>query len=174
MTHKVHMTASSLREIMGEAFDYDQYEQGRRDCRDLAGKASYDRFAEELKNVQRRLENASFSAKTGPSYWIGCLCEYDFAVWPKKNIPDDEQQNKEVLTMSNLSGCRFHNTGHDLEECLDAIRDNKRISETEAGAGLDMFKDFLDFCQENYIIDSYDTEMVESLFENMKEAEDNE
>lgn len=72
----------------------------------------------------------------------------------------------------NMSYCRFYNTRDDLEECLDAIREEKRISEEEARAGRWMFDDFLDFCRENGIIDSYDTEAVRDLFDSLKEKND--
>lgn len=74
--------------------------------------------------------------------------------------------------MANMSYCRFYNTRDDLEECLDAIREEKRISEEEARAGRWMFDDFLDFCRENGIIDSYDAEAVRDLFDSLKEKND--
>lgn len=91
MSHKATMSASALRTIMGESFDFDKFEQGRKDCRDLAKKLSYDEFAEKLEEVRQRIEYASFRGTPGPSYWIGCLCEFDFVAWPKK----EEVQNDE-------------------------------------------------------------------------------
>ncbi len=76
--------------------------------------------------------------------------------------------------MANMSYCRFRNTGDDLGDCLDAIREGKRISDDEARAGRRMFKIFLEFCQENEIVESYDAEAVEILFDRIKEAERNE
>lgn len=34
--------------------------------------------------------------------------------------------------MSNMSYCRFTNTRSDLNDCLDAIREDKRLSDVEA------------------------------------------
>lgn len=76
--------------------------------------------------------------------------------------------------MSNMSYCRFTNTRTDLQECLDAIRQDNRLSDFEARAGRWMFEEFLDFCREQCIIDTYDKEEVEALFRNLlkKEIED--
>ena len=48
--------------------------------------------------------------------------------------------------MSNMSYCRFTNTRADLQACLDAIRQDGRLSDYEAKAGKWMFEEFLDFC----------------------------
>lgn len=73
--------------------------------------------------------------------------------------------------MSNMSYCRFTNTRNDLEDCLEAIRADKRLSDTEAKAGRWMFDDFLSFCREYGIIDSYDQETLRSLFDGLTEKE---
>ena len=54
--------------------------------------------------------------------------------------------------MANMSYCRFHNTRSDLNDCLEALREDKLLSEDEAKAGRRMFEEFLEFCQENFII----------------------
>lgn len=77
--------------------------------------------------------------------------------------------------MSNMSYCRFTNTRSDLNDCLDAIREDKRLSDVEAKAGRWMFEDFLSFCREYGIIDSYDEETLRALFDGMEKKEsDNE
>mgnify|MGYP000811894520 FL=1 len=77
--------------------------------------------------------------------------------------------------MSNMSYCRFTNTRSDLNDCLDAIREDKRLSDVEAKAGRWMFDDFLSFCREYGIIDSYDEETLRALFDGMEKKEsDNE
>lgn len=83
MNKMVSMTAQALRSIMGEAFDYDEYEKGRRDCRDLARKVTHKEFSEKLEEVKSIISRGEFRRRPGPSYWIGCLCEFDFVVWPK-------------------------------------------------------------------------------------------
>lgn len=77
MINTVKMSATALREIMGEAFDYDLYERGRRDERELFKKAPDCREAK-LEEVKDRLETGRFKHSPGPSYWVGCLCEFDF------------------------------------------------------------------------------------------------
>lgn len=77
--------------------------------------------------------------------------------------------------MSNMSYCRFTNTRSDLNDCLDAIREDTRLSDVEAKAGRWMFDDFLSFCREYGIIDSYDEETLRALFDGMEKKEsDNE
>ena len=74
--------------------------------------------------------------------------------------------------MANMSYCRFQNTRRDVEDCLDALRDEKRLSSDEANAVRWMFDDILDFCRDMGIIDSYDTGMLEALFDGLTERED--
>lgn len=84
MYGKVTVSAQSLRFIMGEAFDGDEYERGRKDCRDLAKKLDRSELEDKLTEVKNVLANGNFRHRPGPSYWIGCLCEFDFIVWPKE------------------------------------------------------------------------------------------
>ncbi len=81
-------------------------------------------------------------------------------------------KKKGELDMANMSYCRFHNTRLDLQDCLDAISDCASTSAHEVKTGRLMFDDFLSFCQENGIIDSYDMEAVEAMFEGMVERHD--
>lgn len=77
--------------------------------------------------------------------------------------------------MSNMSYCRFTNTRSDLNDCLDAIREDTRLSDVEAKAGRWMFDDFLSFCREYGVIDSYDEETLRALFDGLEKKEsDNE
>lgn len=73
--------------------------------------------------------------------------------------------------MSNMSYCRFTNTRTDLNDCLDSIRRDERLSEMEVRAGRNMFMEFLTFCRDYDIIDDYDGELVRDLFQNLKERE---
>lgn len=74
--------------------------------------------------------------------------------------------------MANMSYCRFHNTRLDLEDCLDAIREEKPLSSSEARAGRHLFDDFLSFCVDQGIIDSFDSEEVEILFGRLEQEDD--
>ena len=73
--------------------------------------------------------------------------------------------------MANMSYCRFQNARRDVENCLDALRDEKRLSTDEAKAGYRMFDDILDFCRDMGINDSYDAETLEDLFDGLTESE---
>lgn len=76
--------------------------------------------------------------------------------------------------MANMSYCRFQNTRHDVEDCLDSLREEKRMSREEANAGRWMFEDILGFCRDNGIIDSYDGEMIQVIFDGLTRKEDSE
>ena len=73
--------------------------------------------------------------------------------------------------MPNMSYCRFTNTRSDLNDCLDALRRDERLSEMEVRAGRNMFVEFLTFCRDYDIIEGYDSQLVNSLFQDMKEQE---
>lgn len=72
------MSAAALRSIMGEAFDWDEYERGRKEARDLFKKSPEIR-QEKIDEIKSVLESGEFRHRPGPSYWIGCLCEADFS-----------------------------------------------------------------------------------------------
>lgn len=73
--------------------------------------------------------------------------------------------------MSNMSYCHFTNTRSDLNDCLDAIRADKRLSDAEARAGSGMFVEFLSFCREYGVIDGYDEEALCVLFDGLEKKE---
>lgn len=73
--------------------------------------------------------------------------------------------------MSNMSYCRFTNTRADLNDCLDALRRDERMSGMEVRAGRNMFAEFLDFCRDYGVIDDYDSETVDALFDGLREKE---
>ena len=73
--------------------------------------------------------------------------------------------------MPNMSYCRFTNTRNDLQDCLEAIRQDRRLSDFEASAGRWMFDEFLSFCREYGIIESYDQATLCALFEGLKNKE---
>lgn len=70
----------------------------------------------------------------------------------------------------------FQNARNDIKNCLDAMRCEERLSSDEADAGYRMFDDILSFCWESGIIDSYDGEMVKSIFHGLtgREGDDDE
>lgn len=73
--------------------------------------------------------------------------------------------------MANMSYCRFHNTKGDVTDCLNAISEGERLSGLEVNAGKRMFKEFLTFCRDYDLIDSFDAEAVDELFDHLKEGE---
>lgn len=84
MNVTVKLTPQALRHIMGDAFNFDEFDRGRKDLRDFAKKATYDEFAAKLEEVKDILGRADFVHRPGPSYWLGGLSEFEFVVWPKK------------------------------------------------------------------------------------------
>lgn len=93
MRNMVRMDARALRDIMGEAFDWDEYEQGRKDARKIF-KEKPECKDEKIDEVKRRIENTCFTRNFGPSYWIGCLCEADFTWPPAKYQPKPKEESK--------------------------------------------------------------------------------
>lgn len=74
--------------------------------------------------------------------------------------------------MANMSYCRFHNTRLDMEDCLDALRSERWLDAEEARDGRHLFDDFLSFCRDQGIIDSFDQEEVEILFNRLERKDD--
>ena len=72
--------------------------------------------------------------------------------------------------MSNMSYCRFTNTKTDLGDCLDSIRRDDHLSDFEADAGKRMFREFLAFCRDYDIIDGYDGEAIDELFDGLRKG----
>jgi len=62
--------------------------------------------------------------------------------------------------MSNMSYCRFQNTYGDVAECLDALEQEKGLSDAEYGAARSMFLAFLRFCVDTEIIEDFDKERL--------------
>lgn len=71
--------------------------------------------------------------------------------------------------MANMSYCRFRNTESDLSDCLYALEEGDTLSVEEAGAGSRMFRQFLNFCMDNDIIEEYDGEALTQLFHDRRE-----
>ena len=67
--------------------------------------------------------------------------------------------------MANMGYCRLSNTLKDLNDCLDAIdnRDIKSIEERDCAKT--MIKSFLEFLENEEIIDGFDTEQIDSLID---------
>lgn len=74
--------------------------------------------------------------------------------------------------MINMSYCRFHNTKLALRECLDAIDEDRTLSGDEARTGWSMFHMFLQFCYDNAIIDEWDDEAVQEIFDKLDESKE--
>lgn len=74
----------------------------------------------------------------------------------------------------NMSYCRFRNTRGDLSDCLGAIVDENELSKAETISGKRMFKEFLTFCRDWDIIDGYDGERVDEIFDELCEKDEDE
>lgn len=69
--------------------------------------------------------------------------------------------------MSNMSYCRFENTYGDMVECLNAIQCDERLSTSECRYAKRMFSDILVAMRDNDVIDDFDKEALNDLFDNM-------
>lgn len=70
--------------------------------------------------------------------------------------------------MANMSYCRFHNTRLALADCLRALdpcENEYEISAEEVKVGQYMFREFLEFCEANEIIEGYSYGRVKEVFE---------
>lgn len=67
--------------------------------------------------------------------------------------------------MGNMSYCRFENTRQDLNDCLNALHERNISSKREKDEAYKLLITVLDFCMENDIIDSYNTDIVEEIIE---------
>ena len=65
--------------------------------------------------------------------------------------------------MPNMSYCRFHNTNIDLLDCLSVLTDEETLSKEEFSACQQLFKNFINFCSNEGIIE--DTEVDDRLEE---------
>ena len=73
----VKMNTSALGSLMGESFNHDEYERGRKDTYNLLKK--YPELSDQKKEeVAQILQNGEYRNCPGPSYWIGCLAEFDY------------------------------------------------------------------------------------------------
>ena len=73
----VKMNTSALRSLMGESFNHDEYERGRKDTYNLLKKFP-ELSAQKKEEVTQMLQNGEYRNCPGPSYWIGCLAEFDY------------------------------------------------------------------------------------------------
>lgn len=62
----------------------------------------------------------------------------------------------------------------DLEECLESIRQDNMMYRDDARIGCGVFVDFLTFCRDYGIIEHFDAEMVNAIFNGLTKGEDNE
>jgi len=73
-----------------------------------------------------------------------------------------------------MSYGQLHVIAHDLEECLESIRRDDMMYSDDARIGRGIFMDFLSFCRDYSIIDHFDAEMVEAIFNGLTKGEDDE
>lgn len=101
------------------------------------------------------------------NYAAGWFTRYEIIESLLFLAPEDE------LRTPNPSYSRFTNTRTDLNDCLTSIREDTHLSDAEAGAGKGLFKAVLSLCQDYGIIEGFDCDKVDSVFdhsENHSEA----
>ncbi len=70
--------------------------------------------------------------------------------------------------MSNMNYCRFHNTLIDLLECIEAMENQEKISADERIKAKKLLITFLEFAEDNSIIESYNTTNVNDIIDDME------
>lgn len=96
------------------------------------------------------------------NYATGWFTRYEIIESPLFLAPEDE------LRMPNPSYSRFTNTRTALNDCLASIREDVHLSNAETSAGKEMFKVFLSLCQDYGIIEGFDCDKVDSVFDHLE------
>jgi len=74
--------------------------------------------------------------------------------------------------MMNMGHCRFENTNMALQECIDAIDENRVYTGGEDSEAKELITKFLEFCEENGLIDDFDADEVINLIDMSTEEDD--
>lgn len=73
--------------------------------------------------------------------------------------------------MANMSYCRFYNTRRDLDDCLEALNEDRTLSKEEFKACKQMFGQFIEFLCDEDIVRDDDGELddrLEEFFESIE------
>lgn len=127
------------------------------------------------KNGIRRYDEELYREEYGDDSWeaycnnyaAGWFTRYEIIETPLFLSPEDE------LRGPNPNYSRFTNTRTDLNDCLASIHKDVHLSDAEASAGKGLFKAVLSLCQDYGIIEGFDCDKVDSVFdylENRSEA----
>lgn len=76
--------------------------------------------------------------------------------------------------MVNMSYCRFYNTNLALAECLDALGEGYSLSKEEFDSCKRIFKNFIEFCCNEGIVEDENGELDERLQEFFETIKTNE
>ena len=71
--------------------------------------------------------------------------------------------------MANMSYCRFQNTLKDINDCLEAIRNEELLSTEEAAAAKVMLHRIAMFMEDAEITDGCDYNQIDQIIDNLKE-----
>lgn len=58
-----------------------------------------------------------------------------------------------------MSYCQFENTFPDLKDCLDALREGKKLSESEKRYAKEMLEEIVDFVMEHELVTEVNDEV---------------
>ena len=108
------------------------------------------------------MPKAAAERKICDNYATGWFTRYEIIESPLFLAPEDE------LRMPNPSYSRFTNTRTALNDCLASIREDVHLSNAETSAGKEMFKVFLSLCQDYGIIEGFDCDKVDSVFDHLE------
>lgn len=67
--------------------------------------------------------------------------------------------------MANMSYCRFYNTLIDMRDCVEALEDRDISSSEEKSKAKTLLKLVLEFCEDEGIIEGFDTDTIEEILE---------
>lgn len=75
--------------------------------------------------------------------------------------------------MANMSYCRFENTKKDVRDCIDMLAERNISSNSERRSAKQMLQSILNYCQEEGIIQDYDSTRLIEVIEECKNQGDN-
>lgn len=76
--------------------------------------------------------------------------------------------------MANMSYCRFENTKHDLNDCINAIVDREKISDNEAHHAKWMMQNIVDFLNDECLLtedNTFDEEAFDRIIKEMQQED---
>ena len=73
MMTTIKITTHALRDLMGDSFDFEQYERGRKDAYEYIKHHTAEEIEQQHTESMKWIQNPNPRRRPGPSYWMGCI-----------------------------------------------------------------------------------------------------